>query len=78
MISVVVTLCHLVTLDPHSAPLRTCFERVAGKIEMNINACGLLLAGVVDWKEKSPYAGDEYVIGAIRCESGNYQPAEDR
>ena len=73
MISVVVTLCHLITLDPNSKPLTTCFERVAGKIEISINSCGLLMPGVADWKEKSRYAGDDYFIGAIRCVEGDYQ-----
>lgn len=74
MISVVVTLCHLITIDPQSAPLTACFERVAGKIEISLNSCPYLIPGIADWKEKSKYAGDGYFIGAIRCVEGDYQP----
>lgn len=73
MISVVVTLCHLITLDPQSAPLTACFERIAGRIELGKIACPFLMPGVIDWKEKSKYAGADYYIGGIRCEDGDYQ-----
>jgi hypothetical protein len=71
MITVIVTICHLVTLDPESKPLTACFDRVAGKIEININACGMLMPGVADWKERSRYAGDDYYLGGIHCVEGD-------
>ena len=77
MISVVVTLCHLLTVDPGSAPVTACFERLAGKIEINIHACGLLIPGIADWKEKSRYAGDAYFVGAVRCVEGDYQSKDE-
>jgi hypothetical protein len=73
MISVVVTICHLITLEPGSVPVTACFERVAGKVEINLNACVFLQPGVANWKENSRYAGDDYFIGAIRCVEGDYR-----
>jgi hypothetical protein len=77
MISVVVTLCHLVTVDPQSTPITACFERVAGKNEISISACGLLMPGIADWKEKSRYASEDYFIATIRCVEGDYQSKDE-
>lgn len=77
MLSVVVTLCHLVTLDPQSKPLTACFERIAGRIEIGAVACPYLLPGAVQWKESGQYAGNDYYIGGVRCEGGNYEIKDD-
>jgi hypothetical protein len=68
MIRIVATLCHLVTIDPASHPLTVCHRETIAWLDMNINQCGLLLPGVVDWKGKSAkYAGDDWIIAGVQC-----------
>lgn len=73
MVSIVVTLCHLVTVDPAKLTITACFERIAAKVPMqNVNQCGMQLAKVADWFGKSEYADGTYFIGAIKCAEGDY------
>jgi hypothetical protein len=79
MISVVVTLCHLVTVGAGAKSFTGCFERTAAHVEINVNACGTLMPAVADWFSKTEYAdGDEYWISSIRCVEGDYRANGDR
>ena len=75
LVNVIVTLCHLVTVGDNK--ISGCFEKVAARIEINPNMCGKLLPALARWKESGQYAGDEYWIGAARCQPGPpYSPKD--
>lgn len=70
-ITVLATLCHLVTLDPQSAPLTACHNEKLATMDLPLTACGTLMAAVVDWKSKSSrYSGDDWTVAGVRCVLG--------
>jgi hypothetical protein len=75
VLTVVATLCHLVTVDPAEPPVMSCFETVAGQVEGSSDKlCGLMQPGLAQWKANSRFADDEYGIERWRCEIGVYEP----
>lgn len=75
MISVVVTICHLIA--GQHGPFTVCFERLAGKIDLDPRACGLLMPGAIGWKEKSKYAGPRYFLKSVECVEGDFSPKDE-
>jgi len=71
-ISVVAMVCHM--LAPISDPV--CHEQVIIQDDMSMQECMLSQEAIADWKEKSIYHGDQWVIARIRCIPGDYMPKD--
>jgi hypothetical protein len=79
-ITVVAVLCHalgaITSQLVDTLPDRLCREVIAIKDEMPMQSCVLSQAALADWKERSIYRGEQWVISRIRCVPGDYAPKE--
>lgn len=76
MITIVATLCHLVPAPAGDAKvIPLCHETVLHEVE-TLPECVHAWAGIADWKMKSRYAGDDWIISNIRCMPGTFVPRD--
>lgn len=69
VITVVVLMCHQLA----NIPAPVCREEIAVKEEMSMLECQVLSQPkLADWKEKSIFSGDQWVISRYRCVIGDY------
>jgi hypothetical protein len=66
MIYVVALMCHVLASEP-----ALCHEVVVGRVEGNTpaNVCSNI-AALAEWKGQSPFSGDDWYIGKVRCGQG--------
>jgi hypothetical protein len=78
--TVVVVMCHaLGAFAPQSVdtlPDPICREVIVVKDDMPMQSCKLSQAAVADWKERSIYRDDQWMISRIKCVPGDYVPKE--
>lgn len=69
-VTVVALMCHIV------APIQpaVCHEEVVFKEEMPMIACQMGQPAIAEWKEKSPFQGEQWKIEGFRCVAGDYVP----
>lgn len=73
MITLVALICHVIAdiSDP------VCHEEIVLKEEMSMMSCQIKSQIVIaDWKEKSVYSGEQWVVMDIGCVPGDYQPRD--
>jgi hypothetical protein len=79
-ITVVAVMCHtLGAFVPESvgtAPDPVCREVIVIQDEMPMQACMLSQPALADWKERSIFRGDQWLISRIKCVPGDYVPKE--
>ena len=63
--SVLVTICHLVTLGDVQRPV--CHEEIATSGRTHMEACQLAQAGIAQWWGNSRWSDEDYEIGGWRC-----------
>ena len=74
MITIVVTVCHLIAGEPD-----ICYDRVVGRTDTATRimvSCEMSQPALAEWKGHSIYAGDDWWIAGYRCLSGNYIPGD--
>jgi hypothetical protein len=79
-ITVVAVMCH--TLGAIAAqpvgtlPGPVCREVIVIEDEMPMQSCMLSQAALADWKDRSIYRGEAWLISRIKCVPGDYLPKE--
>jgi hypothetical protein len=66
----------IVDVSVDTLPEPICREVVVIKDEMPMQACMLSQPALADWKERSIYRGDQWLISRIKCVPGDYLPKE--
>ena len=78
--TVVVVMCHaLGAFAPQSVdtlPDPICREVLVVKDDMPMQSCKLSQAALADWKERSIYRDDQWMISRIKCVPGDYVPKQ--
>jgi hypothetical protein len=79
-ITVVAVMCHtLGALVPDAIgtlPNPVCREEIIIKTDMPMQACMLSQPSLADWKERSIYRGEQWLVSRIKCVHGDYVPKD--
>jgi hypothetical protein len=79
-ITVVAVMCHtlgaITSQSVDTLPDRLCRDVIVIKDEMPMQSCMLSQAALADWKERSIYRGEQWLISRIKCVPGDYVPKE--
>ncbi len=71
-ITVVALLCHIIAPIPDPV----CREEIVTKDDMPMQACIMSQAAVADWKNRSIFRGDQWMVERIKCVPGDYLPKD--
>jgi hypothetical protein len=71
-ITIVAVMCH--TLGTIAQPV--CHEEIVVQDDMSMQACMIAQPALADWKSKSIFRGDQWVIARIKCMPGAYSPKD--
>ena len=78
--TVVAGMCHtLGAFVPNSVgtvPDPVCREAIIIKADMPMQACMLSQHALADWRKRSIYRGNQWLISRIKCVPGHYVPEE--
>ena len=77
--TVVAVMCHTlgaIAQPVDSLPEPVCREVIVIKNDMPMQACMLSQPALADWKERSIYRSDQWLISRIKCVPGDYVAQE--
>ena len=78
--TVVAVMCHTIgatiTQSVATPASPVCREVIVIQDDMPMQSCMLSQPALADWKERSIYRGEQWLISRVKCVPGDYAPKE--